>query len=139
MEERRRHRLPEETEGYLRQLPALVLVDRLPTAILGVGLLGDIAYANTACAQMFGYVDGATVTGLNLTKLLRGHEASSPEDCLATLRTTNSAVEWNHDQGYVVRTMLSPPLLLRHTDALLLIGITDVTSWLWETNRSAAC
>jgi hypothetical protein len=33
--------------------------------------------------------------------------------------------------------MVTPPLLLRGTDTLLLIGVTDVTDWLWETNRRA--
>jgi PAS domain-containing protein len=139
MEERRIQPLPTDAGGYLRQLPALALLDRLPTAMLGVGSLGDIAYANPACAAMLGYANAEMVTGLDLPKLLCGHATSAPADCLDTLRTTTSVVDWNHDQGYVIRTMLSEPLLLRHTDALLLIGITDVTSWLWETNRTTAC
>lgn len=136
MEERRRQQAPHDTDGYLRQLPALALLDRLPTAVLGVGLRGEIAYANPACAELLGYPDGATVTGQGLPKLLNGHEALEPAECLNTLRTTTSVVEWNHDHGYVIRTMLSPPLLLRATDTLLLIGLTDVTAWLWETERA---
>jgi hypothetical protein len=135
VDERRRQQSPTDTEGYLRQLPALLLLDRLPTAMLGVGLLGDIAYANSSCAEMLGYVDGPTVTRLHLPDLLTGHEALSPTDCLAILRTDPSVIEWNHSQDYVIRTMVSPPLLLRQTDTLLLMGVTDVTSWLWETNR----
>jgi PAS domain-containing protein len=56
MEERRRHPSPTSPKGYLDHLPASQLLNRLPTAILGIGLLGDIAYANPACAEMFGYV-----------------------------------------------------------------------------------
>jgi PAS domain-containing protein len=105
--------------------------------MLGVGHLGDIAYANPACAEMLGYPDGRTVTGLQLPALLTGHEALAPADCLTTLRTAAAVVEWNHNQNYVVRTMVSAPLLLRETDTLLLIGVTDVTAWLWETSRVA--
>ncbi|MDT5105311.1 MAG: hypothetical protein QOI25_2824, partial [Mycobacterium sp.] len=57
MQERRQQRQPTDLAGYLHQLPALLLLDRLPTAVLGVGHLGDIAYANPACAEMLGYVD----------------------------------------------------------------------------------
>ena len=84
---------------------------------------------------MFGYPDGETVTRLQLPKLLAEHEAVAAEDCLDTLRTDASAVEWNHCQGYVIRTMISPPLLLRDTDALLLFGVTDITAWYWDTGR----
>jgi PAS domain-containing protein len=137
MGERRRQQSPTDAQGYLRQLPALALLDRLPTAMLGVGHLGDIAYANPACAEMLGYPDGGTVTRLQLPALLTGHEALAPADCLTTLRTAAAVVEWNHNQNYVVRTMVSAPLLLRETDTLLLIGVTDVTAWLWETSRVA--
>ena len=135
MDERRKQPTPNDAAGYLQQLPSLALLDRLPTAMLGVELLGDIAYANPACAELLGYPDAATVAQHGLPQLLSGHEGVAPADCLATLRTTTSPVDWNHYQGYVVRTMLSPPLLLRATDTLLLIGITDITAWLWETER----
>ena len=104
--------------------------------MLGVGPLGDVAYANPAYAEMLGYGDRGTLTGLSLCELLAGHEARTPMDCLKTLRTA-AVVDWNHGQNYVIRTMVSAPLLLRETDTLLLIGVTDVTDWLWETNRFA--
>jgi PAS domain-containing protein len=133
MEERRRQSPPTDAEGYLRQLPSLALLDRLPIAMLGVGIRGEVAYANPACAEMLGYLDAESLTRLDLPKLLTGRGDVAPIDCLDALRTTTTVVDWNHNQGYVVRTMLSAPLLLRSTDALLLIGITDVTARLWET------
>jgi transcriptional regulator of aromatic amino acid metabolism len=135
MVDRRKRPSATNAQGYLQQLPALQLLNRLPTAILGVGLLGNIDYANPASAAMFGYPDGETVTRLRLPELLTGHEAVAAADCLDTLRTDLSAVEWNHSQGYVIRTMISPPLLLRDTDAVLLFGVTDVTAWHWDTGR----
>ncbi|TPG37081.1 diguanylate cyclase [Mycolicibacterium hodleri] len=140
MEERRNGKAATDTEGYLRQLPALTLLNRLPTAMLGVELLGDIGYANPACAEMLGYLDPEKVARQSLPALLSGHETRTPADCVDLLRTTTSVVSWNHEEGYLVRTMLSPPLLLRATDTLLLIGITDVTASLWSEatqNRSA--
>lgn len=137
MYQRRSRQSHTNLEGCLRGLPALTLLDRLPTAILGVGLLGEIIYANPACAEMLGYADGGTVAQLQLPKLLTGHETLSPVDCKNTLRTAATVVEWNHYQAYVIRTMVSSPLLMREADAPLLIGVTDVTDWLWETTRLA--
>jgi len=99
--------------------------------------LGDIAYANPACAEMLGYVDGKTVTRLHLPELLSGHSALTPSDCVNTLRTAEGIVGWNHAQDYVIRTMVSPPLLLRDSDQLLLISITDVTDSLWESKPAS--
>jgi PAS domain-containing protein len=70
VEERRRSLESCHLSEYLRSLPALLLLDRLPTAMLGIGLVGDIAYANPACADMLGYVDPDTVTRLPLPELL---------------------------------------------------------------------
>jgi hypothetical protein len=70
-----------------------------------------------------------------LPELLAGHGALAPSDCLSTLRAADSVVEWNHWQGYVIHTMVSPPLLLRENDTLLLVEVTDVSESLWDTNR----
>ena len=104
--------------------------------MVGVGLSGNIAYANPAFADMLGYADARAMIRLHLPDLLLGHEECAAEDCVDWLRKADSDVEWKHAQGYVIRTMVSPPLLLRETDALLLIGVTDVTAWLWETKRT---
>ncbi len=106
--------------------------------MLGVGQLGHIEYANQACAELLGYPDGATVTQLRLPELLVGHAALEPVDCLATLTAPPPIVEWNHCADHAVRTIVSTPMLLRSTDALLLVGITDITEWLWENNRTSA-
>jgi hypothetical protein len=89
----------------------------------------------TSSSTRPGTTSGETVTRLQLPKLLAGHEAVAAADCLDTLRTDVAAVEWNHSQGYVIRTMISPPLLLRDTDTLLLFGVTDITAWHWDTGR----
>jgi PAS domain-containing protein len=127
-------RLLTDTELVLCQSTALALLEYWPTAILGLGPLGDISYANPACAEMLGYPDGRALATHYLPELLTGHEAVTPIDCLATLRTAaaEAVVEWNHARDHVVRTMLSRPLQLG--DSLHLVGITDITDWLWETN-----
>jgi PAS domain-containing protein len=132
-QERRRQPPPSDLAGYLRQLPALVLLDRLPIAVLGVGPLGDIAYANPACAELLGYIDGQTMTRLHLPDLLVGQSELTPSDCIAILETTDAIVHWNHAQDYLVRTKVSPTMMKRESDPLLLVSITDLTDWLWES------
>ncbi len=132
MPDRRRHSPPIDADGYLQQLPALQLLNRLPAPMLGIGLLGDVGYANPACADLLGYPDAEAMTLLQLPELLADHERLAPPDCVATLRGADGVIGWNHAEGYVVRTMVSPPLLVRATDALLLVSITDVTAALWE-------
>ena len=138
MHDRRTRPQPTDAAGYLRQLPALELLHRMPTAMLGIGMFGDIDYANQACAGLLGYVDGDALTRLHLPELLVGHATLAPVECVAALRAAQPIVEWNHAEGHVVRTMVSAPLLVRSTDALLLVGIVDVTEWLWESGRNSA-
>jgi hypothetical protein len=137
VQDRRRQSQPADLAGYLRQLPALVLLDRLPTAVLGVGPAGDIVYANPACAELLGYIDGDTMTRLHLPELLAGQSALTPADCISVLQITDGIVHWNHAQDYVIRTKVSPTMLKRDSDPLLLVSITDLTDWLWESRPSA--
>lgn len=133
MQERRRQEQPTDLTGYLTQLPALVLLDRLPIAVIGVGPVGDIVYANPACAELLGYIDGQTMTRLHLPDLLAGESVLTPSECIAVLQTTDNIVHWNHAQDYLIRTKVSPTMLKRESDPLLLVTITDLTDWLWES------
>lgn len=89
-------------------------------------------------AMLLGYVDGKTVTQLHLPELLVGHSTYEPVDCLAALRVAQPIVEWNHSEDHVVRTIVSNPLFIKCSGALLLFGITDITEWLWESGRNSA-
>jgi PAS domain-containing protein len=136
---RERRRQPEATalDEQLRQLPSLHLLDRLPVAILGVDSFGRIGYANRSCAEMLGYPTGETLARQQLPDLLHGHSARTPAECAQTLRNNSGVVDWNHNEEYVVRTKVSPPLLMRSTDTMLLVGLTDVTDWLWDATAPA--
>jgi hypothetical protein len=115
----------------------LELLCRMPTAMLGIGTLGNVEFANQACAELLGYVDGDSMTGLYLPGLLVGHAARAPVDCVVTLRVAPPIVEWNHSEGHVVRTIVTAPLSLRWSEELLLVGVIDITEWLWESGRNS--
>lgn len=127
----RRQTAPTDLIDYLQELPALKLLDRLPIAMLAVALHGVIIYANQACADMLGYIDGRTVARQPLPELLAGSDIATPAECVERLRSKAASIAWNHTENYEVQTRVSPPLLVRSTDPVLLISITDLTEWIW--------
>jgi PAS domain len=133
--ERRRQPPPCTPDGYLHELPALILLDRLPTPMLATGLDGVLIYTNPAFATMLGYPDTTTLTEQLLPALLEGHSATPPRECVTALRATGTVViDWLHAEGFPVRTVVSNALLVRATDPILLISITDITELMWTTH-----
>jgi hypothetical protein len=121
--ERRRQPPPSTSDGYLHELPAWILLDRLPTPML----------ANPAFATMLGHPDTTTLTEQPLPALLAGYSATPPRDCVTALRAAGAVViDWLHAEGFAVRTVVSNALV-RATDPILLISITDITELMWTT------
>ena len=134
--ERRRRPPPSTPDGYLHALPAL---DRLPTPVLATGLDGVLIYANPAFATMLGHPDTTTLTEQLLPALLAGYSATPPRDCVTALRAAGAVViDWLHAEGFPVRTVVSNALLVRATDPILLISITDITELMWTTHTLPA-
>jgi hypothetical protein len=132
--ERRRRPPPSTPQGYFRELPALILLDRLPTPILASGLDGVLIYTNPAFATMLGHPDSTTLSEQQLPALLAGYSATLPLDCVAALRGAGTVVvDWLHAEGFPVRTLVSDALLVRATDPILLISITDISDVMWTT------
>ena len=134
--ERRRQPPPSNPHGYLHELPALILLDRLPTPVLATGLDGVLIYTNPAFATMLGHPGTTTLTEQPLPALLAGHSATPPGDCVTALRAAGAVViDWLHAEGFPVRTVVSDSLLVRATDPILLISITDISELMWTTRR----
>jgi PAS domain-containing protein len=133
--ERRRRTSPRSPEEYLRALPALTLLDRLPIPMLATGLDGLVVYTNPAFATMLGHhPDTVMLTGQQLPALLAGHAATPPRDCVTALSAaSNVIVDWLHVEGFPVRSVISETLFFRATDHILLIGVTDITELIWTT------
>jgi PAS domain-containing protein len=133
--ERRRRPPPSTPDGYLHELPALILLDRLPTPVLATGLDGVLIYTNPAFATMLGHTDTTTLMEQSLPALLAGHSATPPHDCVTALLAAGNmgVIDWLHAEGFPVRAVVSEALLVRATDRILLISITDVTELMWTT------
>jgi len=133
--ERRRRPSPGRPEEYLRALPALILLDRLPIPMLATGLDGLVVYTNPAFATMLGHhPDTVMLTGQQLPALLAGHATTPPRDCVTALRAaSNVIVDWLHVEGFPVRSVISETLFFRASDQVLLFGVTDITELIWTT------
>jgi PAS domain-containing protein len=133
--ERRRRPSPSSPEEYLRALPALILLDRLPIPMLATGLDGVVVYTNPAFATMLGHhPDNVMLTGQQLPALLAGRAATPPRDCVTALRAaSNVIVDWLHVEGFPVRSVISETVLVRATDQIMLFGVTDITELTWTT------
>jgi len=112
-----------------------MLLDQLPTTHPRHRLDGVLIYTNPAFATMLGHPDTTTLSEQQLPALLAGHSATEPRDCVAALRGVGTVVvDWLHAEGFPVRTLVSDALLVRATDPILLISITDISEVMWSTS-----
>jgi PAS domain S-box-containing protein len=135
-EECRRRPAPAIVAGFLEQLPAVVLLNRISIPMLAVADDGIIVFANPACQGMLGHAEDA-VTGQPLNHFLHV-TAISASDSVAALRDAAGQITaWQHARDEIVQAVVSQPLLMRAEDPILLVGLTDVTEWLWTAGPDA--
>lgn len=129
MERRRNTHAAQAPIEQLRELPALVLLDRLPVAALAVGQDRAIVFANLACADMLGY-DQDELTSMTIDSLFR----ALPDDISALDAVRAFAgviVDLKHRDGSLVRARMSQSVLLRDDDQVALTTFQDLTEQLW--------
>lgn len=115
--------------AVLRELPALVVLDRLPVPVLAIAEDGAIVFANAAFADMLGYPPEA-VTDLEFRQIFQTMPAE--ESAISVLRAhANLIVELLHQDGSVVRARMSKSALQRGSDPVALATFQDLTERLW--------
>jgi PAS domain S-box-containing protein len=113
----------------LRQLPALVVLERLPVATLAIAEDGTIVFANNACAEMLGY-GPEELASLRFTDVFQ--TMPPDESAVAAVRSrANLVVELAHKDGSTVRARMSKSALQRDDDAVALAAFHDLTEELW--------
>jgi PAS domain S-box-containing protein len=129
---RRRAAKPDSSVGYLDQLPAVTLLQRLPVAVIAVAQDDTVVYANPACEAMLGY-GSDELTGVPLSRLLvadatspAGSAAKSPRAPVGTVTT------WRHRRDGLIKVVVSNTTLLCADDPIVLLGLTEVTERLWN-------
>jgi PAS domain S-box-containing protein len=117
----------------LEQLPALVLLERIPVPTLAVLQEGTIVFANTAFAEMVGR-DAEDVVALKFHDIFHG--ALETESVLSLVDgLANMVVELAHKDDSIVRALMSRSALRRADDAIALATFQDLTEELWANER----
>ena len=117
----------------LKQLPALVVLERIPVPVLAIGHDGSILFTNSAFAEMVGY-EADEVLALRFEELF--HEELPSESLLAGVHAlANMVVELAHKDGSVVRALMSRSAVMRADDQFALAAFQDLTEQLWEEER----
>jgi PAS domain S-box-containing protein len=117
----------------LQQLPALVVLERIPVPVLAIGDDGTILFANTAFAQMVGY-DREDVLSLQFHQIFV--EAPAADSVLRAVHAfANVVVALAHNDGSTVRALMSKSALQRSDDRVALATFQDLTERLWLDER----
>jgi PAS domain S-box-containing protein len=130
MERRRVTQAGELPMDTLRQLPVLVVLERLPVATLAIAENGSIVFANTACADMLGYDQDELATLKFRDIFFTLPVAASP--VAAVHSHAELVVELAHKDGSIVRARMSRSALMRGDDRVVLAAFDDLTEQLWE-------
>ena len=127
--ERRRNSQTQSPRTTLKQLPALVVLERLPVPVLAVAHDGTILFANTAFADIVG-CSTEEVLALQFHQIF--YAASADESVLSVVHAlANRVVELAHKDGSVVRALMSRSAMQRVDDHFALATFQDLTEQLW--------
>ena len=118
----------------LEQMPALLVLERLPHCILAVAFDGTVVFANTAISELLGYPT-ETLHSLAFHQIFHDSSADSPVEFMRT--RADQIVELVHCDGWHVRAIMSTSALRRDDDPVALVMLHDITEELWlEQHRS---
>jgi len=113
----------------LRQLPALVAMERFPVPVLAIGDDGAILFANSAFAEMLGHSTEYVVT--QRYREIFHTEPIDQSTVIAMRSHADQLVELRHADGSTVRARMSNSALLRGDDPVALAVFQDLTEQLW--------
>ncbi len=117
----------------LKQLPALVVLERIPIPVLAIENDGRILFSNAAFAEMMGY-EPEEVLSLRFHEIF--HHAPDSDSLLSVVHSlANMVVELQHKDGSVVRALMSKSAAMRADDQFVLAAFQDLTEQLWKEDR----
>jgi PAS domain S-box-containing protein len=119
----------------LQQMPALVVLERLPTPALAIDQAGDIMFANGAFCDMLGYAPDELMA-MNFAELFYGLSA---DGTFAPFPSTAARlVELTHKHGHPVSASMSKSAMRRADDAVALATFADRSEELWLNGTTSA-
>ncbi|HEU4363442.1 MAG TPA: PAS domain-containing protein [Mycobacterium sp.] len=114
----------------LKQLPALVVLERVPVPVLAIADDGTILFANTGFADMLGYTKDELLV-LKFRQIFDSAPADE-ESALSVMQSlANLVVDLAHRDGSTVRALMSKSALRRADDRVALATFHDLTEQLW--------
>jgi PAS domain S-box-containing protein len=117
----------------LKQLPALVVLERIPVPVLAIANDGALVFANSAFSEMVGRAP-EDVVSLQFDEIF--HLPLSTESAVTVLQSlANEVVELAHRDGSSVRALMSRSALIRADDDIALATFQDLTEQLWLDER----
>jgi PAS domain S-box-containing protein len=133
VDRRRTAQASQSPREALEQLPALVLLERIPVPTLAVLQDGTIVFANKAFAEMVGR-EAEEVVVLKFHDVF--HTALETESVLSVVDgLANMVVELAHRDGSTVRALMSRSALRRADEKIALATFQDLTEHLWVNER----
>jgi PAS domain S-box-containing protein len=130
VERRRGEKAKQHPMEVLRELPALVVLERFPVPVLAIAEDGTILFANGAFADMLGYPPDA-VLALKFHQIF--HAMPADESAVKVVRQhADLIVELVHQDGSIRRVWMSKSALVRGDDPVALAAFQDLTERLWS-------
>jgi PAS domain S-box-containing protein len=119
--------------SVLQQLPALVVLERIPAPVLAIAQDGTVLFANTAFSEMVGRTS-EEVLALKFEDIF--HLAPTSESPVSVVQAlANMVVELAHRDGSRVRALMSKSALIRADDDIALATFQDLTEQVWLDSR----
>jgi PAS domain S-box-containing protein len=113
----------------LKEMPALVVLERIPVPVLAIAHDGTLLFANTAFSEMVGWAC-EEVLSLKFDDIF--HLPPSTESPVSVVQAlANMVVELAHRDGSSVRALMSRSALIRSDDNIALATFQDLTEQLW--------
>ncbi len=128
--ERRRSRHDNPSPiATLREMPALIVLGRLPVPVLAVAHEGTILFANPAFAAMLGHAREEVLE----MKFVEIFKTLPVDDSVVSVVRSHAddIVELAHHDGSTVRAKMSKSALMRDDDRVALATFQDLTEQLW--------
>jgi PAS domain S-box-containing protein len=115
----------------LKELPALVVLERIPVPVLAIAQDGAVLFANTAFSEMVGR-DSEEVLSLKFDDIFHLPLTTESESPLSVVQAlANMVVDLAHRDGSSVRALMSRSALIRADDNIALATFQDLTEQLW--------
>jgi PAS domain S-box-containing protein len=133
--ERRRPKPPGQLPiEELQDMPALVVLERLPTPALAVDRAGTILFANGAFCDMVGYSSDDPLPA-NFDEIFQSLPANDRWVALVGIDGPRF-VELRHKYGHSVWASMSKSAMRRRDDTVALVSFHDLTEELWLTSKA---